>query len=399
MSSAASAERRRALLDTALIGAYLLGATFFITLSLAQPHVTPVPGMVAVTLACAATLVVRRRRPRLATVSAMLLVPVGALIGTGWEASILLVFVVMAALTQTARHAWQVFAAALAVSLITAALLAWRQSLGYALLGRTPAPVDSIPSASLSFAFLLGIPLVFSLLISLNIAHRRRYIASLVAQAEQARREQAQRASLARAEERENISREMHDVIAHSLAVMIALADGAESVSLTDPAEARRAVNRIAETGRRTFGEVRRLLGSVSEDIDHAHARPGMGQIPALVDEFRAAGLPISLSLNASAGIDGALSLTIYRIIQESLTNTLRHARQVRDVTVDIAEGPEVIRIEVTDFSEGAGTTSQPGRGLVGIRERAVLYAGSVEAGPHAAGGWRVAVVLPTEEV
>lgn len=256
-----------------------------------------------------------------------------------------------------------------------------------------------MPAAAFSFALILGIPLIFALLFALNIAHRRRLIESLVAQAEQARREQQQRTDLARAEERESISREMHDVIAHSLAVMIALADGAESVVRSDSAEAERAVQRIGKTGRRALGEVRRLLGSTRDEGELAYARPGVEELATLVKEFCAAGLPVTLSLDISSDVDDALGFTVYRIVQESLTNTLRHARDTQNVTVSVRNTSSALRVEVIDISAAATTTAPPGRGLVGIRERAALYDGTVEVGPRAAGGWRVEVVLPTEEL
>lgn len=253
----------------------------------------------------------------------------------------------------------------------------------------------------LSFAALfLGIALIITLL-GINVGHRRRLIAALVERADQMQRERDQLASIAGAHERERIAREMHDVIAHSLSVMIALADGAHAAAPQRPEESRQVIGRVAETGRRTLGEVRRLLTTVREG-DGAGTPPapalGIEQLPALVDEFRAAGLPVRLQQRGTLEPGAALGLTVYRIVQESLTNVLRHAQDVRDVLVRVLVGAGEVTVLVEDTSSPALPVTDPGRGLVGIQERAAFYAGHVSAGPRAGGGWRVAVRLPLEE-
>jgi signal transduction histidine kinase len=249
--------------------------------------------------------------------------------------------------------------------------------------------------------------LLITTLIGTNVGSRRRYIAALVDRAERLERERDQQAEIAAAGERERIAREMHDVIAHSLSVMIALSEGAHATSSVDPERSRDAIARVAETGRRTLSEVRRLLGSVRavgtiadttpRERGVAAPAPGARELAPLAEEFRRAGLPVGLTLTGEAPPDPALGLTVYRIVQESLTNALRHAAGATCVAARVAWHPDRVEIDVADDGDAGARPGEalPGRGIVGIRERAGLYGGSVSAGPRAGDGWRVSVVLP----
>ena len=198
----------------------------------------------------------------------------------------------------------------------------------------------------------------------------------------------------------------MHDVIAHSLSVMIALSEGAHAAAPSRPDEARIAMGRAAETGRRTLAEVRRLLGSVRADPADPPAdsapQPGVGQLMALSEEFARAGLPVRLDLEGSPAEDAALGLTVYRILQESLTNALRHATGATEVRARVRWTADAVRITVEDDAPrrlGVGDTgADVGRGLLGIRERAALYGGDAQAGPRDDIGWRVSVRLPRKD-
>ena len=203
---------------------------------------------------------------------------------------------------------------------------------------------------------------------------------------------------MARAEERARIAREMHDVVAHSVSVMVTLADGAGAALGRSPDRARIALDELAATGRAALGDMRRILGVLDEggeaDLD---PQPGARELGALVERFRTAGLPVRLTRSGPDLDDPGLGLTVFRVVQEALTNTLRHAPGCERVEVLVAVEAARVVVDVAD-SGGPGASSGPGcgRGLVGVRERVAAYGGTVSAGPDA-GGWRVRVELPRE--
>ena len=389
--------RRGSPSDLALGATYLLLSAGMIYLSVESSIVTPLWPMLLLTAAGVATLAVRHQFPLAAFVASLACMVASFAFGSGAEAVLVIPLLYRAGLILRPAAAWMWLAAAAVVDAIGAAVLVNRLHNGPPLLGlglRRGAP--DWATEWLNFFLLLAAAALIATLLGVNVGHRRRNIAALVDRAEQLRRERDQRASIAVAEERERIAREMHDVIAHSLSVMIALADGAEAAAERRPEESRAAIGRVAETGRRTLGEVRRLLGRVrGDDVSPGEVpQPGVAQVSGLIDEFRDAGLPVHLELSGGIPDDPALGLTIYRIVQESLTNALRHARGVREVLVRVNLGDDV-EILVEDASEAAAAASDPGRGLLGIRERAALYDGEVQSGPRDGGGWRVLVRLP----
>jgi signal transduction histidine kinase len=228
-----------------------------------------------------------------------------------------------------------------------------------------------------------------------TIRTRRLYMAALVERAQRLERERDQQAVAAVAAERASIAREMHDVVAHSLAVMITMADAAALKGWTEPARAAAAMQQVSETGRQALNETRRLVHVLrTERADGALApQPGLAQLDALVDQVRATGLRAELTV---AGLpfpvpEGA-QLAAYRIVQEALTNTLKHARHATRVRVALRYAGDEIDIEVTDDGEAQPVPAgdQAGHGLVGMRERAALYDGAVRAGPGIGGGWAV---------
>lgn len=391
--------RRGSLPDLILAAVYLVVALFCIYLSVESSIVTPLWPMLLLTAGGVATLAIRHQRPTLALVAALVLLPASFAWGTGAEIILLVPLLYRVGVDRPPRQAWTWLGVAALVGAVAAAIMVRRLHSGPPLLGvalRTPPP-DWLWEW-LSVYMFVGATLAVATLIGINTGHRRRYVAALVDRAEQMKRERDQQASIASAAERERIAREMHDVIAHSLAVMIALADGAQASAEKRPDVASEAISRVAETGRRTLGEVRRLLSRVrGEDEDEqAHLpKPGVAQLPSLVDGFREAGLPVNLELTGSLDGEPAVGLTVYRIVQESLTNVLRHARGVREVEVKVSLSEDDITVLVEDASSPARESSDPGRGLLGIRERASLYDGVVETGPREGGGWRVYVHLP----
>ena len=211
----------------------------------------------------------------------------------------------------------------------------------------------------------------------------------------------------AQARERNEIAREMHDVVAHSLSVMISLADGATSAIDRNPAQAKEVLGHAAATGRSALADMRRMIGVLrASDITEFAPQPSEAGLPQLLENFRQAGLPVTFTATGDPLPESkTLQLTVYRIIQESLTNALRYAHHATNVTVALAHGAEKITITVSD--DGQAKHTQPslgaGQGLAGMRERAALYGGTATAGTRysATGhpiGWQVHVELPLQE-
>ncbi|WP_230085385.1 MULTISPECIES: sensor histidine kinase [Arthrobacter] len=214
-------------------------------------------------------------------------------------------------------------------------------------------------------------------------------------------------AQLASVAERNRIAREMHDVVAHSLTVMVALADGAAVVVKRDPHKAVEVLGRLSQTGRTALADMRRVLGVLREDNGQDDSRapqPDHTDLSALMEGFRQAGLPLVVTHSGPLlPPDPTLALTIYRIVQESLTNVLRYATAVSRVQVVIGHDPDhgVVTVRISDDGHGTidpaqGTEASmgSGQGIMGMRERAGIYAGTVDAGPGTHGGWTVNVML-----
>ncbi|MFZ0140744.1 MAG: histidine kinase [Aeromicrobium sp.] len=233
--------------------------------------------------------------------------------------------------------------------------------------------------------------------------HRRRELDTLTERTEAAEHDRQAAASAAVAHERARIARELHDLVAHSLAVIVLQAQAADRVLDTDPASARRAMEAIDTTGRAGLEELRRLLDLLVDqaDDDDLEPRPGLQQLDHLVERVRDAGLPVSVTVEGefrplSPGVD----LSAYRIVQEALTNTLKHAGRPASATVDVTYRPDAVDIRVVDSGTPAtrppGSNPRLGHGLIGMQERAALYGGRIEAGPLAEGGFGVLATLPT---
>ncbi|MCW2526771.1 MAG: putative two-component sensor [Pseudonocardiales bacterium] len=235
----------------------------------------------------------------------------------------------------------------------------------------------------------------------MTLRTRRQYLAALTERAIRLERERDQQAQLAATAERSRIARELHDVIAHSLSVMITLADAAVLVNETDSAQAREAMSQVAATGRVSMAEMRRLLGVLREDASgtaELAPQPGLDRMESLVGEVRATGLPVEL---VTTGTPRSLPLTeqsaVYRIVQEGLTNALKHADDPSLVRVEISWSTTALGIDIVDNGRDRGKSASrgAGHGLVGMRERAGLFNGTVESGPTSIGGWRVHATFP----
>jgi signal transduction histidine kinase len=271
-----------------------------------------------------------------------------------------------------------------------------------------------------------------------NIRTRRAYLAALEDRAARLELERDQQTQLAASAERARIAREMHDIIAHNLAVMIALADGAAYTAPTSLDRAVSVMGQVSDTGRAALTDMRRLLGVMREPAAPARpavelgwpaepgaggersSGPGTGRAPQptladlddLLATVRGAGLAVRLTESGSRPAAPAAQLAAYRIIQESLTNTLKHARATA-ARVCVTYRPQSIELDLTDDGQpgagvgagpgigpgagpvpGPGAGSGPGHGLTGMSERAAVFDGTVTAGPRPGGGWRVHATL-----
>ncbi|POH69422.1 ATPase [Cryobacterium zongtaii] len=385
--------------DAITAGLYGLFAAGLALISANPPLRTPAWFTVMLLLAGVATVLLRRHRPVLMLVAATVLCVLSLAGGTGAETVLPLITLFAVGTYRSAMTAWACYLATSVVASGAAWILIERTRDGLPLWEPTAPPVSADPLNDwLNAAIVMLVPLLVAHLFGVNAGQRRRYVAALVDRAVQLERERDQQAEIARARERERIAREMHDVMAHSVSVMVALSEGARVAAAERPTESMAAMAQVAETGRHTLGELRRLLGAVRTDgetptLEHA-PQPGALQLTDLAAQFRQAGLPVRLDLAGSASADPAVGLTVYRIVQESLTNALRHARGATQVTVGVTWSAESVTIVVQDDAPAAPGGQPPGRGILGIRERAALFAGSVEAGPAAGGGWRVLVRL-----
>ncbi|WP_148061553.1 sensor histidine kinase [Cellulomonas sp. PhB143] len=271
-------------------------------------------------------------------------------------------------------------------------------------------PFGDITAARIANATIAVVIVLIGLASGAGVRARRQQVADIVEQSQALARESDQRAELAAAGERARIAREMHDVVAHSLTVMVALADGAKALGRSDPDLAARALDELSETGRTALTDVRRVLGVLrAPDGEAAPLAPtgAPGSLDDVVQTFRTAGLPVRLTRSGPVReLDDGVRLAAHRIVTESLTNVLRYAPLAPRVEVSLAvrAGGTELEIVVANVagapaSDGAAagrSTIGSGRGIAGMRERAAVHAGTVEAGPIP-GGWRVRAVLPLD--
>jgi signal transduction histidine kinase len=209
-------------------------------------------------------------------------------------------------------------------------------------------------------------------------------------------REENERAAVA--EERRRIARDLHDVVAHGVGVMTVQAGAARLLLEDDPARAREPLLAVEQAGRQALAELRRLLGILRRDERDAGLRPqpGLADLGELVAQARRAGLPVELVVEgAPVALPAGVDLAAYRIVQEGLTNTHKHAGPAR-AGVAVRYGPDTLELEITDDGR-AGTNGGGGHGLVGMRERVALYDGRLEAGPRPEGGFTVRAHLPLD--
>ncbi|GAA1443695.1 sensor histidine kinase [Leifsonia poae] len=373
------------LVDALIAGVYLVPSlTAGIVAIVMEPSWQLAARLVLHAIAGAA-LFLRRQRPWAVFIVALVVMLAGVTLARDIDFVPALFALYALAVYRSARAAWIGFAAysaATVIALTTGWLLA--QVNFYT-------PLDNEPIASGVIVIVLALVWV---LIGNNIGGRRRYLAALIDRAQQLARERDQQAVIAAAAERSRIAREMHDIVSHSLTVMVTLADGSAGLVATAPERSADAMRMVAETGRSALGDMRRLLGVLraTEGNGAEHApQPGLGELGELVERFRAAGLPVRISVTGTPPTDTGQQLTVFRVVQEALTNALRYASLATTVEVSITFAADRISITVDDDATVRGTPGQgSGRGLLGLRERVGLYGGSLQAGPRAGRGWRL---------
>jgi signal transduction histidine kinase len=230
------------------------------------------------------------------------------------------------------------------------------------------------------------------------LERRARRAAELQQRAERLEREREQRERVAVAEERRRIARDLHDVVAHGVGVMTVQAGAARLLLDDDPGRAREPLLAVEQTGRQALGELRRLLGILRADEPEPALRPqpGLADLEGLLAQARDAGLPVGMVVEgAPAPLPAGIDLAAYRIVQEALTNTRKHAGPAR-ACVAVRYAPEALELEISDDGR-AGANGGGGHGLVGMRERVALYGGRLDAGPRPEGGFSVRARLPLQ--
>jgi signal transduction histidine kinase len=230
------------------------------------------------------------------------------------------------------------------------------------------------------------------------IARRRRREQVLERHAASLDADRERAAAAAVSQERARIARELHDIVAHAVSTMVVQAQGGARMVRIEPGEAEEAFDAIERTGRRALIEMRRLLAVLRAADDRAvlAPQPGVERLGELVDGVRSAGLPVELRVEGRVSpLPAGVDVSAYRIVQEALTNTLKHAGPARAKVV-VRYLPDAIELEVSD--DGAGSPAHDetgGQGLVGMRERVAIYGGKLDTGFGAAGGYRIRARLP----
>jgi signal transduction histidine kinase len=275
-------------------------------------------------------------------------------------------------------------------------------------------PVDGLYTAGVEAA-VLGGPVLLAWMLGDSARWRRGYYQALEERAARLERERDAHALVAAAAERARIAREIHDVVAHNVSVMVVQADGAAFALGASPQRAADALAAISATGRRALAEMRSLLGVLRDPAgpggDLAPApdlapQPGIGELGELLGQARAAGLPVSLTVSGvPRPVPEGEALAVYRVVQESLTNVRKHAGPGVTAAVSLGYAGEGLVIRVTDDGRGPAFADRPvpdgtvpdsgGHGLAGMRERIELYGGSVLTGPRPGGGYEVVARLP----
>ncbi|EST30247.1 sensor histidine kinase [Streptomyces roseochromogenus] len=285
---------------------------------------------------------------------------------------------------------------ALAVSLVaaTVAQIRW------------PTPHSSF-AGQIAIAVFQTVPFALAWVLGDSMRTRRAYFAQLEERAARLEKEREAQSKVAVAAERARIARELHDVVAHNVSVMVVQADGAAYVLDTAPDQAKKALETISSTGRQALAEMRRLLG-VLRTGEHQESgeyvpQPDVEQIDDLIEKCRSSGLPVDFKVEGTPRpLPSGVELTAYRIVQEALTNTRKHGGPNAGASVRLVYFDDGLGLLVEDDGKGAphelyeeGGADGQGHGLIGMRERVGMVGGTLDAGPRPGGGFRISALLP----
>jgi signal transduction histidine kinase len=363
----------------------------------AGPAVAKGPFDVILGIALAAGLAVpvifRRANPVAAYVTAVTAGGIQVLLGLRPIATDLTILILLYTLAAYASRRVSVWGLAACLAGSAVAVIRWTT-----LSGR------SVPDWLTVGAVLFAGPALLAWVLGDSMRYRRAYYANLEDRAARLERERDAQARVAAVAERARIARELHDVVAHNVSVMVVQADGASYALATDPGRAKEALAAISATGRQALAEMRRLLGVLRREDDGASSaltpQPGIGELGELLDQARAAGLPVSFSVEGvPRPLPSGAALTAYRIVQESLTNTRKHAGPVASASVVLRYSTDALILAISDDGRGPAAPDGAGHGLTGMRERVAVYGGSVVAGPRPGGGFEVVATLPLAPV
>ena len=319
-----------------------------------------------------------------------------------WPGPVFAVVVLMAAVLAQWPVRGQLFPIALAIALYTVAVTMSRAE---ALVAAALAVAAEAPAAGQGGWHNAWLPAIYEviaiaavLVAGLYVSTRRAYLAELRDRAERLEREHDQTSALAAAVERARIAREMHDSVAHHLTVIVALSDGALAAVTRSPAQASEAIRAVSTTAREALAETRRLLGILRTEggVEQRQPLPGLSDLEGLFTRVRAAGLPVRYERSGPPGdTPPGVQLVVFRLVQEALTNTMKHAGPGASAAVRLRLTPGEVRVEVEDDGVGsAGVTRAPGGGLTGMRERVSAFGGELTCGPRQPRGWRVTARL-----
>jgi len=253
------------------------------------------------------------------------------------------------------------------------------------------------------FAIAIYLVLAAAWAIGDNVRRRHAYLTRVQAREAAIEEEQQERARVAVAEERARIARELHDVISHNVSVMVLQAAAGADVFATHPERSREALGSIETAGREALAELRRLLSVVDAPVDGGAGLappPGLTRLPELVERVRATGLDVSLTVTGEdRALPAGIDFSAYRIVQEALTNTLKHGHAAA-ARVELRFGERMLEMEIVDDGTAGGEANGlPGRGhgLIGMRERAAVFGGELQAGPRSGGGFAVRATIPLD--
>jgi signal transduction histidine kinase len=332
-----------------------------------------------VVIACS-TLLWRRRAPLAPFIAAVILGTVGLFTGLSSGIILLLAACYGLAVYRSSRAAWTCFGIGAVWFLLLSGLLMLTGAI----------VMQNGLDTALSY-IVLGL---IGTLIGVNVGGRKRYLTAVIDRSRQLLVERDQQAQLAAASERARIAREMHDIVSHSLTVIVALSEGAAATP--DREQARRAATHTADTARAALTEMRAMLGVLRDDTSPLPLAPMMPASPRdTVEAAQRAGYPAKLTVSGHAEVSPAVAHAIGRIVQEGVTNAMRHAPTASAISVRLDYTPDSVTVEIVNDG-AAGPVGTEGFGLRGLAERAAHVRGRVRSTPSGGGRWVLHAVLPT---